>query len=921
MQGEARQKFLDQACQDNRDLRREADQFIATYEADRNFLEQPALPGFTLEQTAGPVHRIGAYRIIRPIGKGGMGEVFLAQREEGPLSHPVALKLMRAGQDEDHLISIRFQVEQQILSELTHPNIARMLDAGTSDDGRPYFVMDYVDGIPITDYCDQHQLSIDERLTLFLQVCEAVQFAHQHLIVHRDLKPGNLLVTESGQVKLLDFGIAKALSPWQAGVSALNTQTGFRVMTPAYASPEQVKGEPITTSSDVYSLGVLLYEMLTGRRPYRLAAQLEAEVVRVITEEEPLRPSDVVTQHFEKKEADGSTTSVTPALVGAHRQTTTERLQRKLKGELDHIVLMALRKEPPRRYRSAAGLGEDIRRHLSGLPVEAQPDTLRYRAGKFVRRHQWGVGAAVALVLLLLSFSTVTAVQSTRIRTQSVLVTEERDRARAEAMKADRVVQILVDLFETANPQRVPGGDTLRVDTFLKRGESKVLQDLDDQPEIQARMKHVLGNMYRAQGNGDRAEALLRDALAQQRTLKGADDVTAIVMLRNLASVLWRQGRRDTSLVLFREAEARLRRSHDAVDGELATTLLAMAPRLSLGEREDKERMLLEANALIDGLPEPTPMQRASAANQLGVFYYNQGAYTQAKAPFEKALRYLEQAVGPSHPHYLVTAGNLAGVLTTLNQLDEAEQWHRLVLQKRREQNAQSVGVAFSLSQLGYVFLQKGAWNEAEAAQAEAHALITALDGIDHPRWASYALAYAAVLIHQQQFEEAENLIQQALVTRQRHFGANSVEVAEALRRSGTLLRAQGQWEDALQRLHEALNLLYIHYPDSQHTSIASAELAKGVIHLKQDRVATAHDAIQRALVYRQNNESSNKPYLAEAQVWAGVALSRLGRHQEAAPLLQEGRPLFDQWVFTTEENRQTVRAAHDATNAALHEE
>ncbi len=349
--------------------------------------------------------RIGPYRIVAKLGSGGMGDVFRAIRADDEYEKQVALKLISAGRHSTIFIS-RFRNERQILANLDHPNIARLYDGGSSEDGMPYLVMELIEGEPITSFCDHNHLSVNARLRLFLQVCSAVQYAHQHLIVHRDIKPDNILVTPEGTPKLTDFGIAKILDTGSDDRMQTETLPGFRAFTPGYASPEQIKGEPITTASDVYSLGVVLYEMLTGHSPYRIVSRGPHEVAWAICEVEPDKPSTAVTR-TEKSETSGHI-EITPALVSAARESSPQKLKKRLRGDLDNVLLRALRKEPPRRYASVEQLRGDIQRHLDYLPVMARPDTFRYRASKFVSRHRAAVASvAVAIVLLLAGVSAI----------------------------------------------------------------------------------------------------------------------------------------------------------------------------------------------------------------------------------------------------------------------------------------------------------------------------------------------------------------------------------------------------------------------------------------------------------------------------------------------------------------------------------
>jgi non-specific serine/threonine protein kinase/serine/threonine-protein kinase len=401
-----RAAFLASACGGDDDLRTQVESMIAAHEQDGDFIEAPAFEramglfaGGPAEAVAG--RHVGPYKIARELGHGGMGAVYLAVRADDQYQKRVALKLVRRGMDTQDILR-RFRHERQILASLNHPFIAQLLDGGTTEDGLPYFAMEYVEGQPITDYCDTHRLTIAERLKLFRPVCAAVHYAHQNLVVHRDLKPSNILITADGTPKLLDFGIAKLLNPELSAQTIDPTATALRLMTPEYASPEQVRGDPVTTASDVYSLGVVLYELLTGHRPYRLKSRSPHEILHVVCEEEPEKPSTAASRVEAVVDPDGATrATATPESVSRTREGQPEKLRRRLKGDLDNIVLMAMRKEPQRRYATVNQLSEDIRRHLEGQPVVARKDTFGYRAEKFVKRNKAGVAAA-ALVLITL---------------------------------------------------------------------------------------------------------------------------------------------------------------------------------------------------------------------------------------------------------------------------------------------------------------------------------------------------------------------------------------------------------------------------------------------------------------------------------------------------------------------------------------
>jgi serine/threonine protein kinase len=410
-----RQAFLDEVGRDDPALRQEVERLLAADQAETGFLETPPgeLLGLALDERE-EGGNLGPYRLLRRIGSGGMGAVYLARREDEHYQRDVAIKVLRSGLASTEAFH-RFLAERQILAQLEHPNIARLYDGGSTRDGRPYLVLELIDGAPVDEYCDRHRLSVRQRLALFRKICSAVQYAHQSLLVHRDLKPGNILITPEGEPKLLDFGIAKRLAPEPGGTPG-ETQGGVRLLTPSYASPEQVQSAAITTASDVYSLGVILYELLAGRRPYPVAPERPYEIERTICEREPERPSAALLRPG---------TDPPPEAIAQARGTRPAELRRCLQGDLDNIVLMALRKDPRSRYSSAAQLSEDLERYLEDLPVAARPETLRYRGRKFLRRNRAAVAITAAAILLLVTFMASLLAQRRQLA-------RERDKARGQ---------------------------------------------------------------------------------------------------------------------------------------------------------------------------------------------------------------------------------------------------------------------------------------------------------------------------------------------------------------------------------------------------------------------------------------------------------------------------------------------------------
>jgi eukaryotic-like serine/threonine-protein kinase len=489
---EKRANYLDQACANDSDLRREVESLLASHErAGSSFLNAPAT-GAAETIPRPSVHagrRIGAYDILEQIGHGGMGEVFSAVRADGQYEKKVAIKLVRRGLDTESILE-RFRIERQILATLDHPNIASLLDGGTTDDGIPYLVMELVEGIPIDDYCDSRKLNVTSRLELFRQVCAAVQYAHQRLVIHRDLKPSNILVTPEGSPKLLDFGIAKLLD-----ASGSTEATVLRPMTPEYASPEQIRGETITTASDVYSLGVVIYQLLTGHSPYRLEAHTPAKLAEAITGTEPERPSTSV-ERTETVSDSGTTSELTPEFVSSTREASPLRLRQRLRGDLDFILLKALRKEPARRYASVDQFAQDIRNHLEGLPVAARKGTWNYRAGKFIQRHKVSAAAA-ALVLVTLIAGVAITLREARIA--------EANRRRAEARFNDvrkLANSLIFDVHDSIAD--LPGATKARNLILTKALEylDSLAKESGNEPDLLRELATAYQRIGALQGNG-----------------------------------------------------------------------------------------------------------------------------------------------------------------------------------------------------------------------------------------------------------------------------------------------------------------------------------------------------------------------------------------------------------------------------------
>lgn len=619
-----------------------------------------ALAGALEEQADGRIGEvIGSFRIVRRIGRGGMADVYVAERV-GAFEQRVAVKIQRRGIDTEEVLA-RFRAERQMLSGLEHPNIARVIDGGATADGLPYIVMEYVDGERITTYAAERRLPLKERLRLFALVAGAVQAAHTHLIVHRDIKPSNVLVTAEGRAKLLDFGIAKILDPDAVPGDAPHTRTGFRPLTPEYASPEQVRGEPVTTASDTYQLGLLLYEMLTGGRPFQELGRSGRRLGDAITDTRPPRPSDFV-------EAHGATV---PAGLDARG------LARRLRGDLDTIVLTALAKEPERRHPSAFELAEDIQRHLEGRPIWARRDSRVYRTRKYFQRNVWAapvVAAAVVAAALYVG----TLVRHGR------QMEAERNVARLEAEKARASQDFVLGLFESADPVGVnpDGRRDILVREAMELGVQRARSTLAQRPELQTPILGTIGGVFMGLGDAERALELRREAYDLALTSFGEDSREAAATHRALVAPALQVARRrglgqgDSAVFLALDALSHVRRAFgaqhlEAARGELDLVDTFSSSQLVRDRLGAGEPLVRHALAMLDAVGEPAPIDRARGLQLLTELLLAAPQRRDELAALSRqALTAYEVAYGPAHPRTAQMRLQSAALATDLAEAD-----------------------------------------------------------------------------------------------------------------------------------------------------------------------------------------------------------------------------------------------------------
>lgn len=817
LEPDARAELLDQRCGEDQQLRHAVDQLLASAEKMEDFIEKPAY-AVIADSLANDVlpslmegKRIGPYEVVRRLGEGGMGTVYLARRADDVYEKQVAIKLIRRGLDHSRLIS-HFYNERQILAGLDHPNIARLLDGGTTEDGLPYYVMEYVVGEPFLDYCNRKNLTTDDRLRLFRTICSAVQHAHQNLVIHRDLKPNNILVTADGNPKLLDFGIAKVFNGNGPAAREAETVTEFRVMTPEYASPEQITGQPVTTASDIYSLGVILYQLLTGQRPYRFRSHLPHDIAKAICETEPEKPSRAG-RSASPFDRDGEV-----GARAAQHPRPNVRNQKSLRGDLDNIILIALRKEPHRRYATVDQFSEDIRRHLAGLPVMARRDTLAYRTTKFVKRNRYGVAAAAVILILMLA-GVAGIVRQTRI------VTAERDRARTEQVKAERINKFFQDMLARANVRWYAPGSGKKPDITvidaLNEASTRIENELNDEPAVKAEILTTIGDTFGALGRVDLSIRPFELALELRRKLFGNEDIKVAESLYYLAGAKSLTNKKDEAAVLFQQALAIQRRRPN--------------------EGNNLPYMLLDYGDLLNW----------------------QGDREAARAHFLEALEIFKQRHGPGHFTVGVALDYVGKSNLERGEAAEAEKHYREAL--RIFGDATNANVARAHERLGQVLVMKKNYEEAEFHFRRALEIV--LLSADESDWSALTIRmqFAGLACLKGKCGEAKAEMERMLAESKKRFAADGLEVAAVLHNLGLVLTRNAEpkrGETYLRQSHE----IWQRKSPSPRSSAVSFKHALGESLLAQKRYAEAEPLLLEVYHHFKGNDVPDSPRIQSAR-------------------------------------------------------
>ena len=786
-------------------------------------------------------HLIGPYRIVQSLGRGGMGEVFLAERADDQFRQRVAVKIVRPGLLSRH-VQGRLRQERQILASLEHPNIARLYDGGATPDGLPYIVMEYIDGVPIDTYCNVQKLSIEARLRLFVVVCAAVHRAHQSLIVHRDLKPSNILVTKDGTPKLLDFGIAKMLDDREMMHTLAVTQIDVRVMTPDHASPEQVRGDPITTASDIYVLGILLYELLCGYKPFGNRAANLSQLEREICDVTPTAPSAVVSSVARSAPSE-------IAKIAEDRSTTVARLARTLRGDLDNIVAMATKKEPERRYASVEQMATDIENYLNGLPVKARADAWTYRSGKFIRRHATILALSAAPILLLIGFTATTYIQSEQIAFERDQAQTQRVRAESERERAEAVSEFLVNSFRLADPAQARG-DTITAREILDHGAERISRELRNQPSLRATLLDTIGSVYLGLGLPQKAQPLIEQGLSIRRELNpGSVDVA-----RSLYSL---------NTVYEKRGDLQKAESLAAEGVEIA--------RKNTGENS---------------------LETAEMMCRLGFIKREKGELQSAQALLERCLAIRTALLGGDHEKITTPLDNLSRIAQARGDLQRAEQLVRRALEIDKSTGGEDHPRYIAhLFHLAFLTEDRGNIAEAEKLYGQVVTLCRRVFGPEHPETIDAMSAHGTFLVHTERLAQAKPILEEVLALNLKvrpghaYIGNDYENLGRLELQSGNTKAAENQFVRALSIYRETL--------PPGHGMIATALANLGRAQLALQKPNEAEQSFTQALDAWEVEYGRDSVGYALAEALRGRAWMLQGRLRDAEKTLTATYPRF----------------------------
>jgi non-specific serine/threonine protein kinase/serine/threonine-protein kinase len=847
-------------------------------------MDKPSFPDktITVASSGEPSLTIGPYHLLQKIGEGGMGEVWVAEQHR-PIHRRVAVKLVKPGMDTAQVMA-RFESERQALASMDHPAIAKIFDAGTTERGRPYFVMEYVKGIPITAYCDQNHLTTQERLALFMRACEGVQHAHQKAIIHRDIKPSNILVAiEDGKAvpKIIDFGVAKATAQ-SLTERTVFTELGMMIGTPEYMSPEQAEmsGQNIDTRTDVYSLGAILYELLVGALPFDPKELRRAgfdEIRRKIREEQPPKPSTRL-----------STMGEAQTVSAQNRRTEPPTLMRQIRGDLDWITMKALEKDRTRRYGSPSELAADIERFLDHQPIIARPPSTLYRAGRFARRHRVGVGAAATLALLLIVFSTVTAIQANRIA-------RERDKANQEAEASRQVTDFLTGLFRVSDPSEARG-NSITAREILDKGADKVGRELAGQPRIQGRLMFTMGRVYESLGLYQRANLLLEKALEIARSNLGGEHPDVAKYQLALAWLYRFQGRGKEAIPLCRSALALLEKNPGTVPTDMARAVHIMAVLLrDKGDYEEARALFERSRAIYVKALGPDDIQVAYSHYHQGWLLKLMGDLGEAKHSYERALSILEKTLPPGHPDLAWCLNDLSVVYENMGDYDSARQLlEQSLATKEKVFGPEHPAVAASLKNLGVVLWRMGKYDQAKPLYERALSIEEKALGPEHAEVAGTLNNLALLAQDTGNYPEARRLYDRSLELLLKVYGPEHSEVAASLSNMAELFGKMGDYVRA-SALYKRSLAVFEKVFGAEHPEVASVLRSLAGIYVKTGDYTLAGPLYERSLGIREKAAEPDKAELAGTMEEYAALLRKVGRSSEAEKLEARAKSIRQQ--------------------------
>ncbi len=771
-----RPAYLDAACSGDSSIRAEVESLLSAHAKAGDF-SQSASIGQLLD-VAAESQSIGPYRLIRKLGEGGMGQVWLAE-QTSPVHRKVALKLIRLGMLHSVVLQ-RFQSERQALAIMAHPAIAKVFDAGTTDSGQPYFVMEYVDGPPITEYCDRKKLPIRDRLRLFIQVCEGIQHAHQKAIIHRDIKPANILVIEvdgNPRPQIIDFGLAKTVAPVVAG-ETLFTQAGAFLGTPGYTSPEQTDPavQDIDTRADVYSLGVVLYEMLTGTLPFdsqQLKKQPLEKVLQALREEDPPSPSTKVS-------TDRGNSELRAELRGVERQ----ELVSLLRGDLDWITMKALERERERRYSSPHELARDLERYLENRTVQARPASAGYRLRKYIQRHRVAVAVASGATALLIAFVVMQGIQIRRI-------TRERDRA-------NRITDFMTSMFKVSDPSEARG-NSVTAREILDKSSKEIETGLSKDPELQAQLMSTMGQVYIGMGLFPEAKTMLEKAIATGHRVESTPSRSTLHAMGLLGFIFLRQGQYADAEKLLRETVEGDRRVIGAEKPDTLSVTRYLAFVLEVqGKYAEADKVQRESLEVARRALGPEHWETLLSMNVMANILDDEKKLPEAEQMYRETWAIQQRTLGAEHPDTLTTASNLAGTLQEEGRLEEAEKLERETLTTRiRVLGADHPDTMATKLNLGNTLDSEGRYAEAEQMYLEAIEVQTRVLGAENPDTLMTKSNLANTLRKEGRYAEAEKLQRQTLEIKRRVLGADNPETKKAAGELASTLSSSGKYEEA----------------------------------------------------------------------------------------------------------------------------